>query len=299
MIPIHDDNPTSRAPILTLGLIAACIGAFVWLSDLSFIDQYSALVAFGVVPAAVTGQLALRSPYLDGFPPEAAFLTMMFLHAGWLHLGGNMLYLWIFGNNVEDRLGHGRFVALYLVAGVAATAAYIMLNPSSDVPLIGASGAISGVLGAYLLLYPFARIRMIVPPFLFRTFKVPAWLFLGFWFVFQSFAAAGDAVIAEDIPTGGVAWSAHVAGFLTGIVLLLMLRPKGVMLFNRGGGGRRKASGSARTGAPTRPGPWGGAHSYAEASEPAAARSRVPTVQGSAGPIVRHVVRRPRRTVDR
>ncbi|MBM3585050.1 MAG: rhomboid family intramembrane serine protease [Alphaproteobacteria bacterium] len=250
MIPIHDDNPTTRSPILTLALIAACIGAFVWLMSLGPGTREWAAYTLGMVPAVLTGRIAVE-PFLQGFRPELSVVTLMFLHGGWLHLGGNMLYLWIFGNNVEDRLGHGRFLALYLLAGLVGTAVHVASDPASGVPLVGASGAISGVLGAYLLLYPFARVRMIVPPFLFRTFKVPAWLFLGFWFVFQGIQVAGG--LGQDgRPTLGeaeVAWSAHVGGFVAGMALLLLLRPRGVPLFTRPGQPARRGAVAA---------PWGG-----------------------------------------
>jgi membrane associated rhomboid family serine protease len=250
MIPLHDDNPTTRAPALTLALIAACVGAFGWLMSLDAGTREWAAYTLGTVPAVLTGRIAIE-PFLQGFRPEWSVVTLMFLHGGWLHLGGNMLYLWIFGNNVEDRLGHGRFLALYLGAGLVGTAAHVAGDPTSEVPLIGASGAISGVLGAYLLLYPFARVRMIVPPFLFRTFKVPAWLFLGFWFVFQGIQMAGG--LGQDgRPTLGeaeVAWTAHIGGFVAGMVLLLLLRPRGVPLFARPGQPTRRRAVAT---------PWGG-----------------------------------------
>jgi membrane associated rhomboid family serine protease len=250
MIPLHDDNPITRTPVLTVALVVACVGAFIWLMGLDDGSREWAAFTLGAVPAVLAGEASLE-PYFAGFPPEASVLTLMFLHAGWLHLGGNMLYLWIFGNNVEDRLGHGRFLALYLIAGLVGTAAHIAADPASEVPLIGASGAVSGVLGAYLLLYPHARIKMIFPPFLFRTFRVPAWLFLGFWFVFQGLNAAGGFDLASEGPVaaeGGIAWMAHVGGFVAGMVLLLVLRPAGVPLFARPG---------QRARAPGAPAPWG------------------------------------------
>ena len=287
MIPIHDDNPTTRTPALTLLLIAGCIGAYVWFVSLDLGSQEGVVYTLGAVPALLTGEVTFQ-PYFDGFPAPASVVTMLFMHAGLVHLGGNMLYLWIFGNNVEDRLGHGRFLALYLLAGLAGTAAHVASNPASDVPLIGASGAISGVLGAYLLLYPFARVRMIVPPFLFRTFHVPAWAFLGFWFVLQIYNAAGDVYLAtgvEGVPEGGVAWSAHAAGFVAGIVLLLVLKPAGVTLF-----ARRAGSPARDRGATTRakPGPWG----KTKASKPEASpASRVETVSATK-PTARRIVSR-------
>lgn len=273
MIPIHDDNPITRPPVLTLGLIASCIAAFVWLITLDPGNREWAAYTLGAIPAVLTGRVDI-APFHPGFPAEASVITLMFLHADWLHLGGNMLYLWIFGNNVEDRLGHGRFLALYIVAGLAGTAAHVAANPASEVPLIGASGAVSGVLGAYLLLFPHARVKMIVPPFLFRTFRVPAWLFLGFWFVFQGFKVAGspDAALADE---GGVAWLAHVAGFVAGMALLLLLRPKGVPLFARPGQAARSAPVAPR------PAPWGSAPSAGGAAPAAPVAKPTPARGGT------------------
>jgi len=236
MIPIDDANPTHRAPVVTLLLIAACVGAFVWWIGLEAWEQQWSIHSLGLIPAVVFGRMTL-DPYIPDLPPGAPFLTHLFLHGGWIHLAGNMLYLWIFGNNVEDRLGHGRFLLFYLMAGVAGSAVFVALNPDSTVPMVGASGAISGVLGAYLLLYPMARVRMIVPPLFFRTFTVPVWAFLGFWILLQSVNLTADlALDAAATPRtdeGGVAWAAHLAGFLIGMVLLLVLRPKGVRLLQR------------------------------------------------------------------
>jgi membrane associated rhomboid family serine protease len=148
----------------------------------------------------------------------------MFLHAGWLHIGGNMLFLWIFGDNVEDRLGHFRYLVFYLLCGLAASLCHAFFNPASVLPSLGASGAISGVLAAYLFLYPRARILTLVPIFLFFTAEVPAFLFIVLWFVMQFFS--GTASLSVSTPTtGGTAYFAHIGGFVAGIVLLALLKP--------------------------------------------------------------------------
>ncbi len=232
MIPIRDENPTTRPAIVTFLLIAGSVGAFAWMYQFDTGTQEWLTYTLGMVPAIITGAVAFE-PYFAGFPPEASALTALFLHEDLIHLGGNMLFLWVFGNNIEDRLGHGRFLVFYLLAGLAASGAHLATEPTSPLPMIGASGAISGVLGAYLLLFPLARIRTLIPPFIFRTFPLPAWIFLGLWFAYNSVYAAGQMTTTAGVTAGGVAWTAHVAGFVAGMVLLLVLRPKGVRLFQR------------------------------------------------------------------
>jgi membrane associated rhomboid family serine protease len=151
----------------------------------------------------------------------------MFLHGGWMHIIGNMLYLWIFGNNVEDAMGHRRFIVFYLLCGIAAALAQALPNPSSEVPMIGASGAISGVLGAYLLLYPHARVLVVIPIFFYPyTVRIPAGWVLGFWFLMQ---VASSLSAPEQ--QGGVAWSAHIGGFVAGMALIPLFKYKQVRLF--------------------------------------------------------------------
>ena len=215
MIPLHDDNPTERTPVLTVGLIAACVAVFLWQSGLGEEAAVHAIYGFGVIPAVLFDRVELPAE-LARVPASATLLTSMFMHGGWAHLLGNMLYLWIFGNNVEDRLGHGRFILFYLLCGLAAALAQALPEPDSQVPMVGASGAISGVLGAYLLLYPRARVLVLVPlGFIFYTLRLPALAVLGFWFVLQLvsslFAAPGE---------GGVAFRAHIGGFVAGMALL-------------------------------------------------------------------------------
>jgi membrane associated rhomboid family serine protease len=181
---------------------------------------------FGAVPCRLTGLCALD----DAPAPIVTVFTSMFMHGGLFHIAGNMLYLWIFGDNVEDTLGHLRFLCLYLGSGIAAAATQVLLNPESRVPMVGASGAISGVLGAYLLLFPHASVLTLITfGFFIRFVHIPAVIVLGFWIVVQvisglfTFSAAGRAA-GEG---GGVAWFAHIGGFVAGIVLLFLLRPRG------------------------------------------------------------------------
>ena len=230
MIPLHDDNPTTRKPIVTVGLIVACCLAFLWQMSLGPRDYTRAVFSLGVVPAVLLGERELPA-HLVLVPAELTLATSMFLHGGWMHLIGNMLYLWIFGNNIEDAMGHTRFVIFYLACGAAAAFAQIMQDPGSTVPMIGASGAIAGVLGAYLLLYPRARVLVLIFLGIFiQTIRIPAVYVLGFWFVLQFLNAAlsGEA-------DGGVAWWAHIGGFVTGMALILVFRQKNVPLF----GGRK------------------------------------------------------------
>jgi membrane associated rhomboid family serine protease len=160
-------------------------------------------------------------------PPWATIFTSMFLHSGWLHIGGNMLFLWIFGNNIEDVLGHVRYLLLYLLSGVAAAMGQALSDPSSTLPMLGASGAIAGVLGAYLLLYPYANVHVLVLIIIIlRIITVPAWIILGLWFGAQLLSG-----LISKAGGGGVAFWAHVGGFLAGIVLLLIMRPRDVMLW--------------------------------------------------------------------
>ena len=228
MIPLHDDNPTEITPYVTIGIIVLCVLVFLW--ELSLGQQLErAVYALGVIPATLVGGKML-APELAMLPPWMTVFTSMFLHGGWMHLIGNMLYLWIFGNNVEDAMGHVRFVVFYLLCGVAAVMAQALPDPSSTVPMIGASGAISGVLGAYLLLYPHARVLVAIPfGFFIHTVRIPAGWVLVFWFVMQliSSAAAGGQ-------QGGVAFGAHIGGFIAGMVLIPFFRRKGVPLFTPG-----------------------------------------------------------------
>jgi membrane associated rhomboid family serine protease len=224
MIPLRDDNPTTLRPVITVGLIALCTLAFFW--QLSLGARAEAVIqALGVMPAALFGKLTL-SPELMQVPAALTVVTSMFLHGGWMHLIGNMLYLWIFGNNVEDAMGHGRFVVFYLLCGVAAVLAQAVPAPDSTIPMIGASGAISGVLGAYLLLYPHARVLVLIPLGVFsRMLYLPAMVVLGFWFLLQLLST-----LLADPHQPGVAFGAHAGGFAAGMLLIPLFKHRELRL---------------------------------------------------------------------
>jgi membrane associated rhomboid family serine protease len=217
MIPLRDENPTARFGWVTLALVAGNVAVFLWMMRVSTSwwaptgPQVDAIVArLGFVPAAFTA---------DPWSPAvwATVFTSMFVHAGWLHLGGNMLYLWIFGNNVEDRLGPLRFVGFYLLCGVVAVLMQWSFSRTSVVPVIGASGAIAGLLGAYLLLFPRAEILTAIPLVVFfEVASLPAWIVIGVFFVLQ---VAQAIVTAGQAGAGGVAFFAHIGGFLAGMAL--------------------------------------------------------------------------------
>ena len=209
MIPLRDVIPSRTTPGVTISLIV--LNVLVYLFGLMLSDQGrdAFLYAFGLVPAYFS--------LINVF-------TAMFVHAGIVHLAGNMLFLWIFGDNVEDRLGHGRFIAFYLMCGFAAAIAQTMLNPNSLVPMVGASGAIAGVMGAYLVLYPHSRILMLfpLPPF---VFELPAVFFLVMWFLVQFLNGVNQLPIFErNAISGGVAFWAHVTGFVAGLLLVVVMR---------------------------------------------------------------------------
>ena len=215
MIPLRDDNPTRTRPVVTYALIGTCLAAFLWQLALGPSNAEAAIYALGFIPAVVFGVDSLP-PELVWLPAPLTVVTSMFLHGGILHLAGNLLYLWIFGDNIEDRMGRGRFIVFYVICGVAAALAQALPDVGSRVPMIGASGAISGVLGAYIMLYPHARVLVAVPIFVvLYTMRLPALFVLGLWFVGQllSSAAAGSA-------GGGIAFRAHIGGFVAGIALV-------------------------------------------------------------------------------
>ncbi len=225
MIPLRDELPSRSFPLVTTALILANIAVFVRQTTVPAHLQEAFLATFAAVPALITG----RIEQVSGFPPLLTVLTGMFLHGGIMHLAGNMLFLWIFGDNVEDAMGRMRFLVFYLLAGCAAAGLHIAIDPSSDVPMVGASGAISGVMGAYVVLFPSSRILTLVPlGFLSRIIHVPALVFLGFWFLLQ-FLYAG----AASGQRGGVAWLAHVGGFVAGLVLVWVFRNRSRLAWYR------------------------------------------------------------------
>ncbi|MBN1260879.1 MAG: rhomboid family intramembrane serine protease [Anaerolineae bacterium] len=217
MIPLRDDVPGERFPIVTATLIGLNVVVFLW--ELLLGPEVNwAIQSFGVVPALIVTQW--RDPRV-----LLTLLTGMYLHGGWAHLIGNMLYLGIFGNNVEDRMGHLGFFVFYTVCGLLAWLAEIIAAPTSPIPGVGASGAIAGVLGAYLFLFPRARIKVLVPlPILFTTFYLPAVIVLGIWFITQFFN--GLMALNVVVQRGGTAWWAHIGGFVAGIILLPLFRKR-------------------------------------------------------------------------
>jgi rhomboid family protein len=221
MIPIRDETPTRSFPLATLGLIAANTAVFIYQQSLPPYLAQQLAFRRGLVPVAVTNLHGLGSHAV--VPGLLSFVTSMFLHGDILHIAGNMWFLWIFGNNVEDRLGHLRFVLFYLLAGLGAALTQVAALPDSEIPMVGASGAIAGVLGAYVLLFPRARILTLVP-FIFVYFvRLPAFVFLGIWFLFQ----VVHSTMSSGPLGGGVAWFAHVGGFLAGMLLLFVFLPGG------------------------------------------------------------------------
>jgi len=224
MIPLQDILPRRRVPIVTWGIIAA--NTLVFVLEILLPEGARDLLFhyLGLVPARITDPTWAR---LHGFPPGAylTFLTHLFLHGGWVHFLGNMWTLWIFGDNVEDRLGHFRFLMFYLLCGIAAALVQVYMHPHSPIPTIGASGAISGVLGAYLVMFPLARVVVLVPVFFIPLFfEIPAVLYLGYWYLLQVFS--GTLSLALPEPVGGVAWWAHVGGFLAGVITHRLFLPR-------------------------------------------------------------------------
>ncbi len=214
MIPLRDINPRRTTPIVNTALIVVNVLFFLWELSLGP-DLQAALMQYAFIPARFASAHA---------PGMQSVLLSMFLHGGWLHLGGNMLYLWIFGDNIEDRLGHVLYLFFYLACGVIATLTHGLMNPQSHLPSIGASGAIAGVLGAYLVLFPSARVMTFIPIGVYLAMReLPALLVLGFWFVMQLFVGVASLHNVSTQEMGGVAYFAHIGGFVAGIVLVLML----------------------------------------------------------------------------
>ncbi|MBI3015370.1 MAG: rhomboid family intramembrane serine protease [Candidatus Tectomicrobia bacterium] len=211
MIPLKDDNPTRTFPAVTLGIIGLNILFFLYEIGLSPAQRETFFYQLGAIPFEITHLVPL-SPQ-KAIPLPASLFTAMFVHGGFVHLAGNMLYLWVFGNNIEDALGHGKFIAFYFLVGLIASFSHILSAPDSPVPMVGASGAIAGILGAYVYLFPRARIRTLVIFFFFISIvRIPAILVLGVWFLVQILNAGGG---------GGVAWYAHIGGFLAGLFLII------------------------------------------------------------------------------
>ena len=209
MIPLRDVIPSRTTPFVTITLIVLNVLIFLYQWILPPYVQKQFVMAFALIPADFT--------WLTVF-------TSMFLHGGWSHILGNMLYLWIFGDNVEDRVGHGRFIVFYLLCGVAAALAQTAIDPQSQIPMVGASGAIAGVLGAYLIMFPHSRVLTLIPLFIiWEVVEIPAVIVLGLWFVIQLFSGVGS-LATMDRSGGGVAFWAHIAGFVTGMALIFVFK---------------------------------------------------------------------------
>jgi membrane associated rhomboid family serine protease len=221
VIPLHDDNPTTTKPRVTVGIMIACTVIYVFQHLLLSREGATHVIyALGVIPALLTGQATAD---FSSFPPALTVLTSMFVHGGFWHLAGNMLYLWIFGNNVEEAMGHVKFLAFYLLCGAAAVAAQVLPNTASEIPMVGASGAISGVMGAYFVMYPHSRVLTLV---FFFLVEVPAIFFLGIYFVMQVLSGVGS-LAASNAAGGGTAFWAHVGGFIFGAMMGAVLRARG------------------------------------------------------------------------
>lgn len=218
MIPYKDDNPTTSVPFVTIIIVALNI-AFFLLELLSPRDTQYLVFAYGAIPKDI---LSFHSD--QPIPAVFTLFTSMFMHGGLLHIGGNMLYFWIFGNNIEDRLGHLRFIFFYLFCGIFAAYAHALSSPHSEVPMIGASGAISGILGAYVLLFPTARVHTIVFfGFFIQVIRIPALIVIGFWAIIQF---VSGLITQGILHQGGTAWFAHVGGFIAGLLTIKLWLPR-------------------------------------------------------------------------
>jgi membrane associated rhomboid family serine protease len=210
MIPLRDSQPSSSTPFATIGLIAINVLVFLFQNSLEPYSQNFFVEQYALIPRE--------------FHSSAVF-TSMFLHGGWMHLIGNMWFLWIFGDNVEDILGAGKYLVFYLLSGAGAAMAQYVMNPESLIPMVGASGAIAGVMGAYLVKFPHSRIVTLLPLFVFfTTTEIPAYLMMLLWFGMQFFS--GLSSLGAGVDKGGVAWFAHVGGFLVGVALIMIMRPR-------------------------------------------------------------------------
>jgi membrane associated rhomboid family serine protease len=242
MFPLRDDNPTEILPFFTVAIIAACVAVWVLVQGggMSEGPLVSSVCTFGAIPAEITGLTGGRTgvrlapgthcPF-GGLTWEAA-VTSMFLHGSWMHLIGNMWFLWIFGNNIEDSMGHLRFLLFYLLTGMIALGAHVVSQPDSPVPTVGASGAISAIMGAYLILYPRARIDTLFwIIIIIKVIPLPAWLMLGYWFLIQLASSTAQGPAAS----GGVAFWAHIGGFIAGLVMVKLFSARHLVTAKRSG----------------------------------------------------------------
>ena len=216
MIPLKDDNPTSTTPIITYAIIAVCVFVFILQISSSSYNDGQLFYSYGLIPSVLTGKAELPD-HLAVIPSELTLFTSMFMHGGFMHLIGNMLYMWIFADNIEDELGRVKFIIFYILSGIAAALTQVFMNTDSTIPMIGASGAIGGVLGAYIVNHPKAKVLILIPlGFFSQIIKVPALFVLGFWFVLQFISSAFSSSTG-----GGVAYAAHIGGFVFGVIAIL------------------------------------------------------------------------------
>ncbi len=225
MIPLHDDNPTQHTPIVTISVIALCVMVFLYQQSLPQESAEMLAFQYGAIPALIFGQASLPADAV-AIPASLTLVTSMFLHGGWMHLLGNMLYLWIFGNNIEDVMGHAKFILFYLLCGILAALSHALTDPGSQIPMVGASGAISAVLGAYLLLFPRAHVLVLLPAI--GMTRVAAGVVLVMWFITQ-LISGGMSVGGTG---GGVAFFAHIGGFIAGMALIGIFKRRDVPFFS-------------------------------------------------------------------
>ena len=229
MIPLRDNIRTRCFPAITIGLIAANVAVFLYQYLLVPESTRRIIFLYGLIPREITTGVPLVP---HPFPVQVTLFTSMFVHGGFFHVAGNMLYLWIFGNNVEDAMGRARFILFYLLSGLAAAFTQVMAGPNSSIPMVGASGAVSGILGAYLLLYPHARVlTLITLGWFWRLVEIPALIVLGFWIAVQVL----NGLVTFNFQGGGVAWFAHIGGFAAGMALIPFFKRRTVpvRLFRR------------------------------------------------------------------
>lgn len=221
LIPLKDNNPLRHIyfQYVTVGIIIICAGVFLWQTSLGLEGGQRAILGLGTIPSVLFHIKQLPSE-LAAIPAELTVLTSMFMHASFMHLFGNMLFLWVLGDNIEDAMGHFRFFFFYIFCGISAVMTHALINPQSELPMIGASGAVSGVIGAYLVLHPRAMILTLVFRFMVH---LPAYVVLGMWIAFQLF----NASLAPGTEGGGVAWFAHIGGFAAGVIMIFPLRRSG------------------------------------------------------------------------
>lgn len=221
MIPLKDDNPTYSKPVITYSILGICVLVFILQISSASYQSGKLFYSYGLIPAVLTGHKQLPAE-IAMIAPELTLITSMFMHGGFMHLIGNMLYLWIFADNIEDELGPVKFICFYLLSGIAAALTQVFLNTQSTIPMIGASGAIGGVLGAYIVNHPKAKVIVLIPlGFFSQIVKIPALYVLGFWFILQFINSS-----LSSSEGGGVAYGAHIGGFVFGVVAILFFNKK-------------------------------------------------------------------------